>query len=193
MRLDRRTIAGVVLATLAAGAVLLATRDAPGDPVLIAGRDLAVGRPLTEADLTTRIVGDTAGLVADPAEALSGWSLSAPIAGGEPLVPSLLRRPERLAAPDVLAMELDSAAAVAGDLITGDLVDVYLTVAPREAGTAPATSRIASGVPVVDVVARDSFGGSGRVSVLVAVDEGMAERLTSGIHRGELHLVRLDR
>ena len=66
-------------------------------------------------------------VTADSVGELSPRSLAAPLAAGEPVLPSLLRPPDVQTAPDLLAVELDQARAVLGRIDPGDRVDVYAT------------------------------------------------------------------
>ncbi len=189
-RPDTRTLLGIGLAALAALLVLWMTRPAPTVPVLVAGSDLPAGTPLSALDLTVRHTSDPDGLVVgdEPGE-LSDWVLVAPIASGEPLLPSLLRPPEVQSAPDLLALEIDESHAVLGRIDPGDRVDVYASTSrPGE----PAVTRlVASSVFVVDSTVSESSVNGGQVQLLLAVDDALAAALTTAMNEGDLDLVRV--
>lgn len=189
-RPDTRTLLGIGLAALSVLLVLWITRPVPTVPVLVAGSDLPAGTPLSELDLTVRNTADADGLVVgdEPGE-LSDWVLVAPIAAGEPILPSLLRAPEVQAAPNLLALELDRAHAVLGRIDPGDRVDIYASTSrPGE----PAETRlIASSVFVVDAAISDSTMSGDQIELLLAVDDSLAASLTAAMNGSDLDLVRV--
>jgi len=125
---DRRMILGGILAAIAAFGVLQMTKPPERLPVLVAGSDLAAGRPLGEMDIDVRYVESDTGLVAgDSVGDLADWSLRVPLAEGEPLVTSLMQPPELVISPNVIALSLPAENAVLGRLVAGDHVDIYLT------------------------------------------------------------------
>ena len=190
-RPDTRTLVGIGLAAVAALLVLWLTRPVPTVPILVAGSDLPAGTPLSSLDLVVRHTTDADGLVGgDSLGELTDWVLIAPIAAGEPLLPSLLRPPAMQAAPDLLALEIDEAHAVLGRLSPGDRIDVYAST--TRPGSDTATRRIASSVYVVDAGVDDSSASGGRVRLLLAVDDHLAATLTSAMNTGDLDLVRVD-
>ncbi len=191
-RVDRRTAAGVVLAAAAALIVLVLTRPASTVPILVAAADIPAGVPLTDAAVGVREVTAADGHVegSDLGE-LRGWSLASPVAAGEPLLPSLLRPPARVAMPDVIALAIPETQAVLGRLAPGDLVDIYATT--RGAGTEPATTELlASDVYVVDTrTDGGSLSGAPEVELLFAVDADLAALLAAASHTAEIDIVRL--
>jgi len=193
LRFDRRTALGLALASAAGIMVFTLTRPAPTVAVLVAEGPLPAGVPLDGLPVGVRRVPDAAGLVAgDDATVLAGWTLAAPLSAGEPLVPSLLRAPERRSRPDVLALSLERDRAVLGDLQAGDRVDVYVTVAGGEGP--PAARLVAADVHVVAAGAGPTgLGGDDRVDLLLAVDDALASTLVSARAEGELDLVRVSR
>ena len=189
-RPDTRTLVGVGLAATAALLVLWLTRPAPTVPVLVAGSDLPAATPISELDLSVRHTADATGMVVgDSPGDLSDWVLSAPLAAGEPLLPSLLRPPEVQTAPNLLALEIDEAHAVLGRLDPGDRVDIYASTSPLGAPTE--TRLIAHSVYVVDATVSDSSVGSSQVQLLLAVDDELAATLTAAMNGGALDLVRV--
>lgn len=190
-RIDRRTMAGAALAAVAAVMVLVLTRPAPSFPVLVAATDLPAGVPLDQLDLEVRNVTSAEGLVEGiDAGELDGWTLSHPVAAGEPLLPSLLRAPELVATPDLFAIALDPEHAALGRIVQGDRVDVYVTWR-ASAGASPITEMLASSVYVVEArAADDGPAGTGNVELLLAVDDQLAGRLAAAVRTGELDLVR---
>lgn len=189
-RVAPRTMLGVGLAAVAALLVLVVTRPPATVPVLVAGSDLPAGTPLAELEIDTRQVASADGLVAgDSLGELSDWVLAAPIAAGEPLVPSQLRPSAAITAPDTMAVELEAGHAVLGRLTGGDLVDVYATTT---IGGAPAeTTLIAASLYVLDARMVESNAGPDRVELLLAVDADTARAITNAIHAGEIDLVRI--
>lgn len=193
VRFDRRTAIGLTCA-LAAGILVFAlTRPEATVPVLVAEGPLPAGVPLEGLAIGVRRVADAAGLVAgdDPA-ALAEWTLSTALAAGEPLIPSLLREPERQSRPAVLALSLDRDRAVLGDLLPGDRIDIYVTPADPEG---PEEARLVAAA--VYVVAAGpgpaGLGGEDRVDLLLAVDDALAGALVSARNEGPLDLVRVSR
>ncbi len=185
-----RTLLGVGLAAVAALLVLTVTRPPASVPILVAGSDLPSGAPLSDLDIAVRHVDNATGFVAgDEVGDLADWVLASPIAAGEPLLPSQLRPTETVTAPDVIAIELDTAHAVLGLLSPGDHVDIYAT--STGPGHAPETSLIARSVFVVDARVAESTVNQDRVELLLAVDRSIARALTTAIHAGELDLVKV--
>jgi Flp pilus assembly protein CpaB len=183
-------LVGIGLAAAAALLVLWLTRPAPTVPVLVAGSDLPAATPISELDLSVRHTADATGMVVgDSPGDLSDWVLAAPLAAGEPLLPSLLRPPEVQTAPNLLALEIDEAHAVLGRLDPGDRVDIYASTSPLGAPTE--TRLIAHSVYVVDATVSDSSVGSSQVQLLLAVDDGLAATLTAAMNGGDLDLVRV--
>ncbi len=185
-----RTMIGVGLAAVAALLVLIVTRPAITVPILVAGTDLPAGTPLAELQIDARQVADASGfVVGDEIGELADWVLAAPIAAGEPLIPSLLRPAAALPAPDVMAIRLDAGHAVLGQLSGGDRVDVYAT---RSSPGAPAeTELIATAVYVLEAHTVESNAGPDRIELLLAVDGDTAMALTHAMHAGEVDLVRV--
>ena len=191
--LDRRIVGGVLLALVAATLVVILTRPDTTHPILVADGPLSVDTPIGDLDIVERRVRNPAGLVAAPdRDHLAEWTLRTALDDGEPLLPSLLLAPGRRHRPHVLALDLESAHAVQGDLRAGDLVDVYATSAtPDGAGTE--SKRIAAAVYVISATGDDgAFGGGNLVHLLVAVDDGLAATLTAS-DSADLNLVRVSR
>jgi Flp pilus assembly protein CpaB len=194
MTLDRRTIAGALLAVVAAAGTFALTQPPQRTTVLVAGTDLPSGVPLSRLPVETRDVDVSDGLV--PADHdLDGLVLSAPLRAGEPVLASLLEPTARLSAPDALAITLDVGHAAQGLLMPGDLVDVYATFAVADPGAERhVTEQVAAGVVVIDVAADDDgFGAGGEARILLAVDDDLAATLVFAMRTGEIDLVRVDR
>ncbi|MBN2113976.1 MAG: hypothetical protein JW785_07615 [Acidimicrobiia bacterium] len=191
--LDRRTALALALALAAGILVFTLTRPPATVPVLVAEGFLPAGIPLDGLPVGVRRVPDAAGLVAgENLASLGEWALAAPLAAGEPLLPSLLRAPERRTYPHVLALSLKRDRAVLGDLQAGDLIDVYVTAATTEE---PATARlVAASVYVVSAgPAPTGLGGEDRIDLLLAVDDTLAAALVGARAEGDLDLVRVSR
>jgi len=190
--LSRRTLLGAGLAVLAAILVIAVTRPTASTSVLVTSRDLGAGVPIPPEALGLRNVDDPTGLVeATDVAAYAGWSLAAPLAGGEPVPRSLLRIGARQMHPDVVALTLSEDHAVLGVLVPGDFVDIYVTETTDD-GT---STRLAAGaVYVVDVIeSGDEFGSTRSARLLLAADEELARRVISARHAGDLDLVRVAR
>jgi Flp pilus assembly protein CpaB len=189
--MDRKRILGLVLAAIAALLVLLLTKPPDRIPVLIASADIAPGQALTADDVSVRYVESAEGFVQGSSLGdLDSWSLRAPIAEGEPLVPSLLQPPELREAPNVIALSLDESHAVLGRLVPGDRVDVYVTVG-NGLGEEPVTRLVATGVYVVESRPDGDGIGADRVNLLLAVDEALARIIAGASRSGAVDLVRV--
>ena len=187
---DTRTLVGIGLAATAALLVLWMTRPVPTTPILVAGADLPAGTPISELDLTVRYAQDATGLVTgDSPGELADWVLIAPLAAGEPLIPSLLRPPEVQTTPDLLALDIAQSHAVLGRIDPGDRVDIYASTS--QTGQPAETHLIASSVYVVDSSIAESSVNDDRVQLLLAVDDELAATLTAAMNGGDLDLVRV--
>ena len=185
-----RTLLGIGLAAVAAVLVLVVTQPPASVSVLVAGTDLPAGTPLSELEVEVRQVESAAGLVSgDELGELTDWVLASPIAAGEPLLPSLLRPVEALAAPDTIAIQLDSAHAVLGQLGAGDRIDIFATTS--RPGIQAETMLIATSIYVLEARLTDATAGPDRVELLLAVDRSTARALTTAMHPGEIDLVKV--
>lgn len=193
VRFDKRTLIGVGLAVAAGLLVILLTRPEPTVAVVVAEGPLPAGVDLGSLPVGLREVEDAGGLLkAESVAGLAGWTLAAPLAEGEPVVPSLLRAPERKEQPDVIALSLDRDRAVLGELQAGDLVNMYVTV--ESPGQPPVARLVAAGVYVVTAsAAPGGIAGSERIDLLLAVDDRLAEAVVSARHEGQIDLVRVAR
>ncbi len=190
-RVDVQTLTGVALAAVAAALVLVITRPPHTVPVLVAARDVGAGQPLAASDVSVRRVDDPSGLVTgDALGGLVDWTLATSLAAGEPLLPSLLREPQRAAMPDLFGFSLDADHAVLGRISGGDAVDVYVTW-PVAADATRITERIAEGVLVTETTTFEGAIGGNRIELLVAVDADLAAVLTAALRGGEVDLVRV--
>lgn len=188
--LDRRFLIGGILAGLSAILVLMATQPPPRTPVLVAGSDLAAGTPLVALDVGVRWVENPEGLVqGDSIGELGEWSLTIPLAAGEPILASAIRPPEVVEAPHVFAMALPAQHAALGRINSGDRIDVYLTSSSGY-DTRPETVLVASSIYVVAVEVSERAGGDTVVSMLLAVDDELAPTLAGAIHAGTIDVVR---
>ena len=189
--LDRRTVAGILLAALAGALVLTLTSPPTVVPVLVAGSDLPAGTPLQDLDVAVRQVSSSVGLVEGASVGeLAEWTLRVPLVAGEPISPSLLVPPQVGDAPDALALSLDRANAVQGTLVAGDLVDVLVT-RPAEFDSAPVTEIVASGVYVLEAGMGEKGFDADRVDVLLAVDTDLAVLIANARESGTIDLVRV--
>jgi len=189
--IDRRKVAGGILAAIAALGVLQVTKPPDRIPVLVAGAALEAGRPLSDLDIVVRHVATAEGMVVgDSVGDLADWSLRVPLAEGEPLVASLMQPPELVTSPNVIALSLAAENAVLGRLVAGDKVDVYVTSA-ADFDSEPTTELLARSVYIVEAVVSESSVDRGRVNVLLAVDDELAARLAAASHDGEIDFVRV--
>ena len=193
LHFDKRILLGLLLAVAAGALVLVITRPNPTVAILVAEGPLPAGVALEDLPVGVRRVPDAAGLVAGDTPAdLAGWTLATPLAEGEPLLPSLLRPPERRARPDVLALSLERDRAALGELQAGDLIDLYVTTDGLDGP--PASRLVAAGLYVITAgPAPGGIAGSERIDLLVAVDDALAATLVSARHEGEIDLVRVSR
>jgi len=185
-----RTLLGIGLSAAAAVLVLLITQPPGSVPVLVASANLPAGTPLSELEIEVRQVESAAGMVSgDELGELGDWVLATPLAAGEPLIPSLLRPAESLAAPDTIAIQLEASHAVLGQLSAGDRVDVFATAS--RPGAPAKTALIATSIYVLEAHNADSTAGPDRVELLLAVDRATARALATAMHAGEIDLVKV--
>lgn len=190
-RIERKYLAAGILAAASAVLVLVLTQPPQKTAILVAGSDIPAGVALAVADVDVRMVESADGLVVgDSVGELGDWSLAAPLGEGEPLLASLLRAPEVVASPNLLALALDPEHAVLGFLGAGDVVDVYLTTDSVHDG-ATETRRVASSVYIVEASVSEDPVDRGRVHILVAVDDDLAPILTSASRNGTIDLVKV--
>jgi len=188
---ERKFLIAGALAAVAAVLVLVVTQPPAKTPILVAGVDLPAGSALGELAMDVRYVESPEGFViGENVGELADWSLVVPLAEGEPLLPSLLRPPETVTAPNLLALSLEPEHAVLGRLAAGDSVDVYVT-SSGAIGEGSTTERLASHVYVVSAALSSEPGQRGGVDILVAVDDDLALLLTSAARSGTIDLVRV--
>jgi Flp pilus assembly protein CpaB len=189
--LDRRTLLGLLLAALSGIIVLTLTRPPALTPVLVAGGDINAGTPLGQVDLEVRRVSSADGLVAgDTIGDLSDWTIRVPLSAGEPLLPSLLVPPAVGLTPDALALSLDRAHAVQGQLVPGDTVDILVTSSSSLESNA-VTETVASGVYILSVDLGDTGFDADRVDVVLAVDAATASLIANARETGTIDLLRV--
>jgi len=189
--LDRRTLLGLLLAALSGIIVLTLTRPPALTPVLVAGGDINAGTPLGQVDLDVRRVSSADGLVAgDTIGDLADWTIRVPLSAGEPLLPSLLVPPAVASAPDALALSLDRAHAVQGQLVAGDTVDVLVTSA-ASLDSGAVTETVAAGVYILSVDLGDTGFDADRVDVVLAVDGPTASLIANARETGTIDLLRV--
>lgn len=187
---DRRLLLGALLAVVSAALVLVLTQQPETYPVLVAGDTLSAGSPLDSLSVGVRYVENPDGLVEGTSLGeLEDWVLAVPLQEGEPLLASVLLPPVVTSAPNVIALSLERAHAVLGRLSAGDLVDVYVTAGGVT--SSGGTSLVASDVYVVDASTSETTGGTGRVEVLLAVDDDLARELAAAGRSGGVDLVRV--
>ncbi|HEX9977259.1 MAG TPA: hypothetical protein VGB41_01410 [Acidimicrobiia bacterium] len=186
IHVDARFAIAGLLAVVAAVLVMVLTRPVARIPVLIAGDALPAGVPLADLPVAEALIEPIDGLVAaDRASELADRTLAVPLDAGSPILLSLLV-PASGSTADVLAVTLEQANAVQGDLRPGDLVDVYVS---DDEGT----RRIAERVGVVDATVGGGGLGGNEVAVLLAVDQALAEQVIAAMHTGAVDLVRRGR
>ncbi|MGI9585958.1 MAG: hypothetical protein ACR2N7_10255 [Acidimicrobiia bacterium] len=189
--IDRRLVVGGLLAAAAAALVLVLTQPPDRVPVLVVGADAASGVALSDLDIGVHYVDSADGLVEGSSLGeLESWSLSVPLAAGEPLLQSLLRPPAMSTMPNLLALSLAGEHALLGQLNAGDLVDVYVTPVAL-VGEVSETSLVANDIYVVDATTSDNPADRGRVDVLVAVDDALAPILANAARSGGIDLVKV--
>ncbi|MGI9642092.1 MAG: RcpC/CpaB family pilus assembly protein [Acidimicrobiia bacterium] len=187
---DRRFIVGGLLAVVSAALVLVLTQQPQTYPVLVAEEALPAGTALSSLSVGVRQVANPEGLVEGSSLGeLESWVLSVPLEPGEPLLASVLLPPVTLESPNVIALSLDRAHAVLGQLSAGDLVDVYVTAGSP--GDASSTRLVASDVYFVSAASSDASTSQGQVEVLLAVDDALAHQLAAAGRSGGVDLVRV--
>lgn len=187
---DRRFIVGGLLAVVSAALVLVLTQQPQTFPVLVAEEALPAGTALGSLSVGVRHVENPDGLVEGSSLGeLEEWVLSVPLEPGEPLLSSVLLPPVTLESPNVIALSLDRAHAVLGQLAAGDLVDVYVTA--RGQGDASSTELVAADVHVVSAFSSEASTSPGQVEVLLAVDDALAQQLASAGRSDGVDLVKV--
>ena len=188
-----RTVFGLALfsGSVIAGQQLVSA-PAPSTLVWVAANEIAPGSTLSASDLTT--------VEADlPPEAMEQYALaSTPVEGayvarGIPagqLVPLGSLSSEAPSASRQMTVPVQAEHAVGGDLRSGDLIDILVTL---DAGRPSArTSVLVSEAEVLGVVqAAGSFGSEGSpIGVTIAVSSADAPRLALALRTGEIDIVR---
>lgn len=188
--IDRRLVVGGILALVSAALVLMLTRQPASFPVLVADEALPAGTALNSLAVGVRYVENPDGLVEGTSLGeLEEWVLAVPLEPGEPLLASVLLPPVAIDVPNVIALSLDRAHAVLGQLSAGDLVDVYVTA--TGVGVPVGTTLVASDVYVVSADIPETANTQGRVEVLLAVDDTLAHRLAAAGRSGGVDLVKV--
>jgi Flp pilus assembly protein CpaB len=178
-------LGAALLAATAAALVLFATRPPPTTAVLVTDAPAAAGTRIDDLDLSERLVSDASGLVlASDLGAISDAVLAVDLGAGVPIVEAVLAR-DGSSSPDVIGVDLPASAAVHGQLVPGDRVDLHLA---GEDGPL-----LEERVSVVSVFFEGSALGTGEVGLLLAVDEGVAPRIIDAMHGDGVHLVRVGR
>jgi hypothetical protein len=184
VRLDLRLVAAAALALVAGLTVLSLTRPPERVTVLVAAEALPAGVPIESLAFNESVVEPIAGLVlADQAIDLTGWTLSVSLAEGAPLTESILSPPPG-AVPHLIAITLERGHAVQGQLIAGDLVDIYVTDELETRLLAASVAVIAAEVGV------EGFTGD-EVALLLVVDDALAPQLVAAIQKAAIDLVRV--
>lgn len=159
--------------------------------VAVALRDLPAGAPVALDALRFAAAGVDEDLLAalvtpERAAEVDGWVATAPIAAGEPLRASDLRRPSAPAEQRAMSVPIDPGHAVAGALRQGDRVDV---IEVRD-GTATYLLTDAQVLAVPTGEQRGGLGSLDRFSITLAVDDVTALRLAAALRSGSLDVVR---
>lgn len=183
LQVDLRLVVAAGLALVAGVGVHAITQPPPSTPVLVAAADLPPGVPLADLATEVRAMAPHSGLVsAANAADLAHHTLAVPLTAGDPLLASVLIAPPGFQ-PDVVALTLDRAHSVQGDLRAGDRVDIYVS---DQAGS----SLLAADVLVVSAATASGGFDDGAVALLIAVDRPLAQRLLQAMHAADLDLVR---
>jgi Flp pilus assembly protein CpaB len=182
---DLRFLVAGVLALIAAGAVFVLTAPVTRISILVADDTLAPGARLGDLPIGERPMEPIPGTIAAAdRQAVADLTLTVPVAAGSPILETMLASDRPTS--DVVAVTLDPGNAAQGQLLPGDLVDLYVT---DDEGT----RLVASAVTVVDAtIGAGGFAGS-EVALLLAVDRGLAHAVIEGMRSGSLDLVRRGR
>lgn len=190
-RLDRRFVVAGLLAAVSAVVVLVLTRPPERTPVIVAAADLPAGHVLEASDVAVRYVEDRTGfVVGDSIGELAGYSLAVPMSQGEPLLASIVRSPERVAAASSMSLAVPIERAALGRLAAGDHIDIYMTTS--EMSGEARTDLAAHDVYLIDAMVADEPGSRDEVWLLIAVDEQLARQLTTASHAGSLDVVKVE-
>jgi hypothetical protein len=186
VHIDVRLAGAAVLALVAGAGVHTLTQPVAAVDVLVAAAPLPPGVRLGDLELTSVAAPPLPGLVtAAELETIADHTLVARLDAGSPLLTSLLVPPPQLRR-DVAALTLAPAHAVQGDLVAGDLVDIYVT-------SPEGTELLAADVLVLAAATGSGGLEGGDTSLLLAVDAGLASRLVAAVHNAEIDLVRRGR
>lgn len=184
VRLDLRLVAAGALALIAGLTVLSLTRPPARVDVLVAAEALPAGVPLDTLAFTKASVEPITGLVqADQAPELVGWTLAVDLPEGAPLTHSILEPPPGTE-PHLIAVTLEMGHAVQGQLIAGDLVDIYVTDDVETRLLAASVKVISAEVDTGALVGSD-------VALLLAADDALAPRLVAAMQTAAIDLVRV--
>lgn len=184
---QRAVLGGVLIAAAAALAFIVAGRSAstPTATVVVARHDIAVGARLDPSDLELRRVAVDASVgmhTFDSTDGLVGSSTLSPIDEGELLQRSAVRPgSDRSGRGISFAVERDHA--VAGDLRSGDSVDVLATY-----GTGPdaETAVLARSVRISGVTSDDDATSAGSGRLVITADLEDTDRILAIAHAAQI-------
>lgn len=182
-----RAVVGALLMTVAAVGVFLAYVGADADPRadhVVAARDVPAGSVLTADDLTTARL-DLGASVGDAsfrdAAALVGQRLLAPLAEGELVQRSAVTGTPQDGPRNELTFRIAASRALNGDLVAGDLVDLY--VSDQDGTTAVASD--------VTLLAAPLSAGRGELVLRLAIaDDDVLVEVIDALNRGDVTVVR---
>lgn len=187
-----RAVVGGLLMAVAAVGVYVAYDQASADssdPVVVAARDLQIGRVLEAGDVRTveaDLPHPTAGGTFSSADALVGRVVLGPIASGEIVQAAAVT--DGRDRPDVheVALQLPRGQVAVGRLKEGERVDVFATYDRR-------TASVVRGATVVQIEAddADSLTTGREITLVVAVPSGDAvAAVVHALRTGDVTVVR---
>lgn len=180
---DLRSLVAAVLALLT-GLLVLAATDGPEQvQAVIAGSDLPSGVPVADLEFDTVAMDLAPGvLTRGELDALDGHVLALPLAEGQLVTRSMLQQPAG-AGPDAMAVSLDAAHAVQGEIRAGDRVAIFVT---RDGQT----TLLADAVEVLSVTNGSGSLTTGEVALTLAVDDVLAADLVAALHDAAIDVIR---
>jgi len=184
----------LVVAACALGAVLLSRSSARRVDVLVAARDLQPGSPIAAGDLRiARVSADTNArfVAATNASALIGRVPRGFVPSGTALNVGMVAPTPQVPAGDSVVGAVLDPGAVPVALVTGETVEVLVTVAPNSPttpGASDSTTPTEAGTAVVFSVTSMSVGPQAKVWVSLLAPNQLSATIAQAAQDGQLRL-----